>query len=54
MMENIIEILKTNYSILAMAVILLLLIFTVIIMIIQFSLLNKRYKNFKLKLHKKQ
>ncbi len=49
-MENIIEMLKTDEFILAMAVILVILIIAFITIIIRFSILNKRYKNFMKKL----
>ena len=46
MMESIIEFLKSDESLLVLAVLLVILLLAVIIMIIRFSLLNKRYKNF--------
>ena len=49
-MENIIEMLKTDEFILAMAIILVILIIAFITIIIRFSILNKRYKNFMKKL----
>ena len=45
-MEVIMDILKRDEFILAMAVIMVVLFITVIIMLIRFSLLNKRYMNF--------
>ncbi len=51
-MESIVEMLRTDGFVLAMAISLVILIFAFIIMIIRFSLLNKRYKNFMKKLGK--
>lgn len=45
-MEGIIEILKSDEFILLTATLMLVLLLTVIIMIIRFSILNKKYKNF--------
>ena len=45
-MEMLMEILKKDEFILAMAIIMVVLLVTTIIMLIRFSLLNSRYKNF--------
>ena len=51
-MENIIEMLKKDEFILAMAIIMVVLLLAFIIIMIRFSILNKRYKNFMKKLGK--
>ncbi len=49
-MERLVEMLKTDELILAMAVMMILLLLVVIVMLIRFSVLNKRYKSFMKKL----
>ena len=49
-MDSIVEILKTDECLLAMAVVMIILLIAVIAMMIRFSILNKRYKNFMKKL----
>ena len=45
-MENLIEILRSDMSVLIMAVVMIVLLVIVIVMIAKFSSLNRRYKNF--------